>query len=207
MAVSKRLRYEILLRDNHTCRYCGATATEAPMTVDHVIPKALGGSDDPSNLVAACRDCNAGKSSSTATATQVADVAADALRWAAAMKQASELRAAEIAQDEEVCDDFECVWTSFWLKNPRANDTSTRYRHPGREYAPRDSKWETSILNFIKAGLDQQFFAKAVRLALYENQSIAWEDCWRYFCGICWRELDDRREIAKSLIAEQEASE
>jgi 5-methylcytosine-specific restriction endonuclease McrA len=24
MAVSKRLRYEIMLRDNHTCRYCGA---------------------------------------------------------------------------------------------------------------------------------------------------------------------------------------
>ncbi|MEU5976310.1 hypothetical protein [Streptomyces sp. NPDC047315] len=24
MAVSKRLRYEILRRDNHACRYCGA---------------------------------------------------------------------------------------------------------------------------------------------------------------------------------------
>lgn len=26
MSVSKRLRFEILRRDNHACRYCGATA-------------------------------------------------------------------------------------------------------------------------------------------------------------------------------------
>ncbi|AWN05089.1 HNH endonuclease [Gordonia phage Easley] len=38
MAVSKRLRYEILRRDNHTCRYCGATAPDVPLTVDHVVP-------------------------------------------------------------------------------------------------------------------------------------------------------------------------
>lgn len=63
MTVSKRLRFEILRRDNHACRYCGGVAPDATITVDHVVPVALGGSDDPSNLVAACKDCNAGKSS------------------------------------------------------------------------------------------------------------------------------------------------
>lgn len=29
MAVSKRTRYEVLRRDNHACRYCGARAPEA----------------------------------------------------------------------------------------------------------------------------------------------------------------------------------
>lgn len=58
MAVSKRLRYEILRRDNHTCRYCGATAPDVKLTVDHVVPVALGGSDVPTNLVAACDACN-----------------------------------------------------------------------------------------------------------------------------------------------------
>ncbi|MFD9276847.1 HNH endonuclease [Streptomyces mirabilis] len=64
MAVSKRLRYEILRRDRYTCRYCGASAPDAPMRVDHVTPVALGGTDHPSNLVAACEPCNSGKSSS-----------------------------------------------------------------------------------------------------------------------------------------------
>lgn len=63
MAVSKRLRFEILRRDNHTCRYCGASAPATPLRVDHVVPAALGGSDHPSNLVTSCEPCNSGKTS------------------------------------------------------------------------------------------------------------------------------------------------
>lgn len=33
-------------------------------TLNHVIPLALGGGDEPENLITACADCNAGKSSS-----------------------------------------------------------------------------------------------------------------------------------------------
>ena len=45
MALSKRLRYEILRRDNHTCRYCGASAPDVTLTVDHVVPCLLYTSD------------------------------------------------------------------------------------------------------------------------------------------------------------------
>ena len=40
MAVSKRTRFEVLRRDNFTCRYCRSTDNE--LTVDHVTPVALG---------------------------------------------------------------------------------------------------------------------------------------------------------------------
>lgn len=86
MAVSKRLRYEILRRDNHACRYCGATAPQAKLAVDHVIPQSLGGSDKPENLVASCTDCNAGKTSSMPDAMPVADVDQDDFRESAASK-------------------------------------------------------------------------------------------------------------------------
>lgn len=46
----------ILRRDNYTCQYCGTK--EGPMTVDHVIPKHLGGTDSWENLVCACLSCN-----------------------------------------------------------------------------------------------------------------------------------------------------
>ncbi|MGN6255871.1 MAG: HNH endonuclease [Solirubrobacterales bacterium] len=39
------------------CRYCGGEATE----VDHVDPRARGGSTTPANLVAVCRPCNKAK--------------------------------------------------------------------------------------------------------------------------------------------------
>ena len=41
------------------CAYCGATDT--PLQIDHVRPKARGGSDRVSNLALACRPCNQAK--------------------------------------------------------------------------------------------------------------------------------------------------
>jgi hypothetical protein len=79
VAISKRLRYEVLRRDGFKCRYCHRD--QVILTVDHVIPQTLGGSDDPSNLVASCDDCNAGKSSSLPGGPPVRDVPQFALQW------------------------------------------------------------------------------------------------------------------------------
>lgn len=58
-----RLRMEILKRDGFKCYYCGRTpAQNVIIEVDHVVPVSEGGTDDPENLVAACEECNAGKS-------------------------------------------------------------------------------------------------------------------------------------------------
>lgn len=66
MALSKRLRFEILKRDGFRCLYCGASPIAGTLTVglhaDHVDPKSKGGADEPANLVTACADCNQGKS-------------------------------------------------------------------------------------------------------------------------------------------------
>lgn len=89
MAVSKRLRYEILRRDNHACRYCGATAPDAKLNVDHVIPQSLGGSDKPENLVTSCADCNAGKTSSMPNAEPVADVSQETFAKAEELRKSA----------------------------------------------------------------------------------------------------------------------
>lgn len=62
-AIGARLRFEILRRCNFACYYCGVPASLGvkQLHVDHVVPVALGGTNDPWNLVAACWDCNAGK--------------------------------------------------------------------------------------------------------------------------------------------------
>src|SRR5690606_40826449 len=62
-------------------RFPYTTLFRSVLTIDHVLPVALGGSDDPSNLVAACRDCNAGKSSAAPDAETVAEVEVDSARW------------------------------------------------------------------------------------------------------------------------------
>lgn len=111
-AIPNRLRFEILRRDGHACRYCGAMAPDVKLTVDHVIPVALGGSDEPRNLVTACVDCNSGKTSTQPDSELVEDIAADALRW----KRALEAAAHNLLADRELTDAVAGRFLTEWNK-------------------------------------------------------------------------------------------
>ncbi|MDA9754110.1 HNH endonuclease [bacterium] len=51
-------RYNIFKRDRLQCQYCGDTLPKSELTIDHVIPKALGGKTVWENVVCACSRCN-----------------------------------------------------------------------------------------------------------------------------------------------------
>lgn len=54
-----KLRKIILARDNHLCQRCDALGlTTQGRTVDHIQPKAQGGTDDPDNLRTLCDECH-----------------------------------------------------------------------------------------------------------------------------------------------------
>jgi len=53
----------VLKRDRHTCQYCGVT--EGELTIDHILPRSLGGESSWLNVVVACKSCNAKKGSRT----------------------------------------------------------------------------------------------------------------------------------------------
>lgn len=59
--ISKKLRFEIFKRDKFQCQYCGRTAPDVVLQVDHIDPVANGGSNDLINLITSCFDCNQGK--------------------------------------------------------------------------------------------------------------------------------------------------
>lgn len=58
--LSKR---EVLRRDEYMCQYCGKKTTQ--LTIDHIIPKHAGGTNDWLNVVAACPPCNRRKGGKT----------------------------------------------------------------------------------------------------------------------------------------------
>jgi len=60
--LTKKERYLVLERSGYACAYCGAKAPDVELHVDHILPVAHGGDNDPENLVAACSECNLGKS-------------------------------------------------------------------------------------------------------------------------------------------------
>lgn len=197
MSVSKRLRFEILRRDGHVCRYCGRSAPEVKLTVDHVIPAALGGADDPSNLVAACVDCNAGKSSVAADQTQVTAVSESAIKWAAAIKVAADQAQQERHQFEPEVADFESVWNG-WTYD--ATETITVKRP-----VPRDNDWSASVKRFLALGVSFDAMEEFVAAAMSPRVRLG--DRWRYFCGCCWKEVRRIQELAAASLEGRAAPE
>lgn len=62
MPISTRKRFEIFKRDSFKCKYCGKSAPDVILHIDHIEPVSSGGTNHPLNLVTACRSCNLGKS-------------------------------------------------------------------------------------------------------------------------------------------------
>jgi hypothetical protein len=63
--LSKKLRFEVFKRDSFKCVYCGRSAPDVVLHVDHIVPASKGGTNEITNLVTACADCNLGKSDRT----------------------------------------------------------------------------------------------------------------------------------------------
>jgi hypothetical protein len=58
-------REQLFIRDRHTCAYCGDVLPSSRLEMEHVTPRSRGGAYSWTNLVAACRHCNARKDSRT----------------------------------------------------------------------------------------------------------------------------------------------
>lgn len=167
MAVSKRLRFEILRRDQHTCRYCGAKAPDVPLRVDHVIPEALGGPTEPSNLVTACEPCNSGKSSVALDGAVVEDIKADALRFAELQRQAYAVLVDRV--DDRIY--YAAQWKSIWAFKPIPDD------------------WENTLGRWFEMGVPIELVLDAARTAQRNPKAFVGDGRFRYFCGIVWNQV------------------
>lgn len=158
MSISKRLRYEVLRRDNHTCQYCGAKAPEAWLDVDHVFPQSLGGSDEPSNLVAACKDCNAGKGANLPNADFVPQVPIDALRWKRAVEEVSWQLQIQDSHRNDYTNYFDGLWRNWWIKRANPEDEKIAI--------PRPVDWAEQLEKLRLAGLPAWMWDNFVKEAM-----------------------------------------
>ena len=187
MGVSKRLRFEILRRDNYTCRYCGASAPDVVLHVDHVLAEALGGKNEASNLITACEDCNLGKSATTVDDALVEQVTDDAFRWARAIKAAAAITAAERTGRRA----DEVRFLEMWNRWTAADSN-------GPVSLPSDVG--PTIDRFLALGLTFGDFEELVRIAMTSGAL----DVFRYFAACCWNRIDEIQKIAVDLIARGE---
>lgn len=59
--IGKKLRFEVFKRDSFKCQYCGRVSPDVILEIDHIKPVKEGGTNDISNLITSCNDCNIGK--------------------------------------------------------------------------------------------------------------------------------------------------
>lgn len=182
-SLTARLRFEILRRDRHRCYYCGRTPDDGvKLTVDHVVPVALGGSDDPTNLVTACGECNGGKASVAPEQSTVEAVDERALRWADAMQAAAELERLDRQAQMDGIQLFYNAWTDIFT-----DDSALVW------------PWEPSIRTFIKNGMSIEDFKYAIS-ATAAGPVYSTSRLFRYFCGVCWRIINERRATALVIL-------
>ena len=59
--IPAKIRVLVLHRDGYKCVFCGRSARQVQLEVDHIVPFYKGGSNDLSNLQTLCINCNRGK--------------------------------------------------------------------------------------------------------------------------------------------------
>jgi len=126
MPLSKRVRFEVFKRDAFTCQYCGRKTPDVTLHVDHIHPRAEGGTDDFENLLTACSECNLGKGARTLDSrTEFGDMIgrAESIR-----EREEQIRAYHAAQDEAAerrRQDFTEVY-DYWFELYR-EESMSRY--------------------------------------------------------------------------------
>ncbi len=58
-------RRNIFARDRNSCQYCGKRFSTSELSLDHVIPRSLGGKSTWENIVCSCTECNVKKGGKT----------------------------------------------------------------------------------------------------------------------------------------------
>ena len=172
--ISKRLRFEVLKRDNFTCQYCSSKPPKVPLEVDHIHPISKGGKNEIDNLITACFDCNRGKSD--VELTSIPDTLIEKTeRKRIALEQYKQYQKFVKAQQKIINDEImqvELCFNRFYL---------------GYSFTDR---FNISVKRFISVlGVEQvieNMESACIKVYYDHNQAT------KYFCGICWNQIKER---------------
>lgn len=199
MSIGVKTRLEVLKRDRFTCSYCGAHPPDVLLEIDHVIPRAAGGSDDMENLVTACWDCNRGKGDrlldeggrpavSAKTVAQMEERLEQAKAYVELLNQLSNV--ADVMVDR-VTEEWARAFGATVVEEPGG----AVYHLSGGGTWPK----EATIRQFLREMELDEIFG-AIDTAASRVGDARGND--RYFYAICWRIIRERRGAGQSNPAD-----
>lgn len=186
-AISKKTRFEVFKRDKFTCQYCGKSAPDVILEIDHLHPVSKGGGNEILNLVTACKDCNRGKSNRTIDDNSTIMVQKKQLDELQERREQLKLMMEwkrELQDEEEI--EVDCICSLFH-----------RY-----------TKWEVSdcgrfnlksLIN--RFGFSEVYTSTELSIERYYNgQAKSWDEAFNKIGGICYNRkkqmLKDARQIS-----------
>ena len=181
--IPKTIRFEVFKRDKFTCQYCGASAPDVILEIDHIQPVSKGGTNELLNLVTSCRNCNRGKSNkelSDDSAVKVQKQQLDDMQdRREQMKMMLEWRR---DMDDLIKDQVEAIDRMF--------DSDTDY-----VMADWGKKQMSSLLR--KFGFNEVYEACQISISkYYHHTEWSWREMFSKIGGICYNRRKEREKDA-----------
>jgi hypothetical protein len=156
------------------------------MTIDHVIPQALGGKDTPDNLVACCFDCNLGKASTNPDDPLVADVSAKALEFHRDLLDALESVSTTVEMEDMYVKQILDMWESI---------TETDATH----CLPLPDSWKSTVRYWLSIGVTDAIVQYAFEISKerYDAHRIPAYKAFRYSTGIVGNRMEEAHDLAQ----------
>jgi len=190
MSLSVRVRFEVFKRDRFTCSYCGKSPPNVLLEVDHVIPRAAGGSDDIENLTTSCQDCNRGKSAGLLAEGSARVISQEAAAEAQERLEQTRMYAEAVAQMRRLNEAQVQTVIENWAY---AFEATKEEQEDGTYWVlPRDRQFpsEATIRRLMGRGLNLDDLLEAIDITASRLGDYYRDEGPRYFYGVCWRMVD-----------------
>lgn len=194
MPVGKTKRFATFARDGFACRYCGQRPPDVILELDHIHPRAEGGTDDELNLITSCFDCNRGKRDKIIS--EVAPRPDADLEYLKLQQEIAEIRRyqeAKLVRDEafsSLTETLNATWTESLTS----------------EVMPADRQWRAWLNKYTPAQIETAIH-KAVPMflsgKLSRNKDWEFTNSARYVSGIL-KSIAAEEETA-TLVSEEQA--
>lgn len=188
MNISVRTRFEVLKRDRFACAYCGKHPPDVLLEVDHIVPRAAGGSDELDNLICACWDCNRGKADRLREEGTRPVVSREILEDAEERIAQAEAYALLMSSERKLLNRMTTEVTGAWARAFAADlvetDEGTSWRlQLDYERFPDEASIRTFLKRLPASEVLDAVDATASRFNTSTNGAC------RYFYAICWRRI------------------
>jgi 5-methylcytosine-specific restriction endonuclease McrA len=173
--IGKKLRFEVFKRDSFTCSYCGKRPPEATLEIDHIDPVVKGGTNEISNLLTSCFDCNRGKGS-----TELSNVPRSIAESTEEIKE----------RESQIKEYRKYIAQAKKREEKDQNHIASVYSENFPRYELTE-KFKKKTVGMFLQKLPLHEVAEAMEIAcdyLNEDEDAA----IKYFCGICWNKIREQ---------------